>query len=97
MFAIFLDIIFRSIKLDKSLYSDSRYFNMPILDKTVKHFMTNNVQTIDASTTVFDAASLFFKTKKRRFPVINKDRLVGQLSRKDIVIAALNMKSQTWR
>ena len=77
--------------------SDSRYFNMPILDKTVKHFMTNNVQTIDASTTVFDAASLFFKTKKRRFPVINKDRLVGQLSRKDIVIAALNMKSQTWR
>ena len=58
---------------------------------------TNNVQTIDASTTVFDAASLFFKTKKRRFPVINKDRLVGQLSRKDIVIAALNMKSQTWR
>ena len=27
MFAIFLDIIFKSIKLDKSLYSDSRYFN----------------------------------------------------------------------
>ena len=77
--------------------SDSRYFNMPILDKTVKHFMTNNVQTIDSSTTVFDAASLFFKTKKRRFPVMNKDKLVGQLSRKDIVIAALNMKSQTWR
>ena len=76
--------------------SDSRYFNMPILDKTVKHFMTNNVQTIDSSTTVFDAASLFFKTKKRRFPVMNKDKLVGQLSRKDIVIAALNMKSQTW-
>ena len=77
--------------------SDSRYFNMPILDKTVKHFMTNKVQTIDASTTVFDAASLFFKTRKRRFPVLEKDRLVGQLSRKDIVIAALNMKSQTWR
>lgn len=77
--------------------SDSRYFNMPILDKTVKHFMTNKVQTIDASTTVFDAASLFFKTRKRRFPVLKKDKLVGQLSRKDIVIAALNMKSQTWR
>ena len=77
--------------------SDSRYFNMPILDKTVKHFMTNKVQTIDASTTVFDAASLFFKTRKRRFPVLKKDRLVGQLSRKDVVIAALNMKSQTWR
>ena len=26
MFAQFLDIIFKSLKLDKSLYSDSRYF-----------------------------------------------------------------------
>tara|TARA_B100001109_G_scaffold244770_1_gene231793 strand:- start:225 stop:770 length:546 start_codon:yes stop_codon:yes gene_type:complete len=27
MFAFFLDIIFKSIKLDKSLYTDSKYFN----------------------------------------------------------------------
>jgi CBS domain-containing protein len=77
--------------------SDSRYFNMPILDKSVAHFMTKQVQTLDVSTTIFDAASLFFKTKRRRFPVMDKNKLVGQVSRKDIVIAALNMKSQTWR
>jgi len=77
--------------------SDSRYFNLPILDKSVAHFMTKEVDTIDASTSVFDAASLFSKSSRRRFPVMKNNRLVGQVSRKDIVIAALEMKSQTWR
>tara|TARA_A100001011_G_scaffold358069_1_gene403494 strand:+ start:7967 stop:8431 length:465 start_codon:yes stop_codon:yes gene_type:complete len=77
--------------------SDSRYFNMPILDKTVAHFMTKKVDTIEASETIFEAASRFFKTSRRRFPVLDKNQLVGQISRKDIVVATLNMKSQTWR
>ena len=76
--------------------SDSRYFNMPILDKSVQNFMTHKVDTIDAATNIFDAASRFSKTSRRRFPVVENGRLVGQVSRKDIVIAALNMKSQTW-
>ena len=77
--------------------SDSRYFNLPILDKSVAHFMTKEVDTIDANTNVFDAASLFSKSSRRRYPVMENNRLVGQVSRKDIVIAALEMKSQTWR
>jgi len=77
--------------------SESRYFNMPILDKSVSNFMTTNVDTIDASKTIFEAASNFFKTSRRRFPVMEKNKLVGQISRKDIVIATLNMKSNTWR
>lgn len=77
--------------------SESRYFNLPILDKTISHFMTSTVDTIDASKTIFEAASQFVKTTRRRFPVLDKNRLVGQISRKDIVIATLNMKSQTWR
>ena len=77
--------------------SDSRYFNLPILDKSVAHFMTKEVDTIDANTSVFDAASFFSKSSRRRYPVMENNRLVGQVSRKDIVIAALEMKSQTWR
>ena len=76
--------------------SESRYFNMPILDKTVNHFMTSPVDTIDASFSIFEAASMFSKSSRRRYPVVDKNRLVGQLSRKDIVIAVINMKSQTW-
>jgi len=76
--------------------SDSRYFNMPILDKSVGHFMTKQVDTIDATTSVFDAAAQFSKSSRRRYPVLENGRLVGQVSRKDIVVAAINMKSQTW-
>ena len=47
--------------------SDSRYFNMPILDKTVAHFMTSPVDTIEASKTVFEAASKFFKVSNSIF------------------------------
>ena len=77
--------------------SESRYFNLPILDKSVSKFMTTKVDTIEASKTIFEAASYFFKTSRRRFPVLDKEKLVGQISRKDIVIATLNMKSNTWR
>jgi CBS domain-containing protein len=59
--------------------------------------MTKEVDTIAARTSVFDAASLFSKSSRRRYPVMENKRLVGQVSRKDIVIAALEMKSQTWR
>ena len=77
--------------------SDSRYFNMPILDKSVGHFMTEKVDTIESKMSIFDAAAKFSKSSRRRYPVLDKGRIVGQVSRKDIVIAAINMKSQTWR
>ena len=77
--------------------SDSRYFNLPILDRAVEHFMTSKVDTIDAGKTIFEAASMFFKTSRRRFPVLERNKLVGQISRKDIVVATLNLKSQNWR
>ena len=77
--------------------SDSRYFNMPILDRAVANFMSKEVETIESSKSIFEAASLFSKSKRRRFPVMENRRLVGQISRKDVVIAALKMKSQSWR
>lgn len=77
--------------------SESRYFNMPILDKSVRNFMSSSVDTIDASKSIFEAASLFSKSSRRRYPVMEKGKLVGQISRKDVVIAALNLKSSTWR
>ena len=46
---------------------------------------------------IFHAAAKFSKSSRRRYPVLENGRLVGQINRKDIVIAAINMKSQTWR
>lgn len=76
--------------------SDSRYFNMPILDKSVGYFMTKDVQTLPATMSLFDVASMFHKTGRRRFPVLDNGNLVGQVSRKDIVIAAANLRGATW-
>ena len=76
--------------------SDSRYFNMPILDKSVGYFMTKEVETLPATMSLFDAASKFHNSGRRRFPVLDNGNLVGQVSRKDIVIAAAQLRGATW-
>ena len=77
--------------------SESRYFNLPILDKSVASFMSKEVETIDASASIFDAATIFHSNSRRRLPVLKDGKLVGQISRKDIVIAALKLSSQQWK
>ncbi|SIQ11058.1 CBS domain-containing protein [Maribacter ulvicola] len=77
--------------------SESRYFNQPILDKSVKNFMTKSVETIPHDISIFDAAGIFAQHNRRRLPVMKNDILVGQISRKDIVIAALKLSGQNWK
>ena len=76
--------------------SESRYFNMPILDKSVENHMTIDVETIPHNMNIFDAASHFHKSHRRRLPVMENGKLVGQISRKDVVVAALKLNSQNW-
>lgn len=77
--------------------SESRYFNQPILDKSVEHFMTKDVETIPHDISIFDAAGIFHKNNRRRLPVMKKGILAGQISRKDIVIAALKLSGHNWK
>lgn len=77
--------------------SESRYFNQPILDKSVEKFMTKEVETIPHDISIFDAASIFDKHNRRRLPVMKDGLLVGQISRKDIVIAALKLNGHNWK
>lgn len=77
--------------------SESRYFNQPILDKNVERFMTSNVETIPHDMSIFDAAGVFHKNNRRRLPVLKEGLLVGQISRKDIVIAALRLTGHNWK
>ncbi|MBU2947977.1 CBS domain-containing protein [Zobellia uliginosa] len=76
--------------------SESRYFNQPILDKSVEKFMTKEVETIPHDISIFDAAGIFDKHNRRRLPVMRDGILVGQISRKDIVIAALKLTGHSW-
>lgn len=77
--------------------SESRYFNQPILDKSVERFMTKNVETIPHDMTIFDAAGVFDRHNRRRLPVMKDDIIVGQISRKDVVIAALKLSGANWK
>ncbi len=78
--------------------SESRYYNMP-LDKnnTVEKCMVKNVETIDGNMNIFDAANKFLTSKRRRFPIVENGKLVGQISQKDILKAALQLKGQNWK
>ena len=77
--------------------SESRYFNQPILDKNVENFMTKSVETIPHDISIFDAAGIFAQHNRRRLPVMKNGILVGQISRKDIVIAALKLSGHNWK
>lgn len=77
--------------------SESRYFNQPILDKSVEKFMTKNVETIPHDMSIFDVAGVFHKNNRRRLPVMKDGLLVGQISRKDIVVAALKLSGANWK
>lgn len=77
--------------------SESKYFNMPILDKNVESYMSKNVETIPHEMSIFDAAGVFHKNNRRRLPVMKDGLLIGQISRKDIVIAALKISGQNWK
>jgi CBS domain-containing protein len=76
--------------------SESRYYNMPLQHDNVEKRMAINVETIDGNMDVFDAANKFLSSKRRRFPIVENGKLIGQISQKDILKAALNLKGENW-
>jgi CBS domain-containing protein len=51
----------------------------------VSEYMQTEVRTIDAGTSIIDAARLFIETSLRGFPVMDENRIVGQLNRSDLL------------
>ncbi len=76
--------------------SESRYYNMPLEEDLVEKRMIRDVETIDGNMDIFDAANKFLSSKRRRFPIVENGKLVGQISQKDILKAALELKSENW-
>lgn len=72
---------------------DSRYYNMPMSKTTVSKYMTENVDSISPNETIFDAAEKFLRLKRKRFPVMVSNKILGIISRVDIITAALNIRS----
>ncbi|MGB3607461.1 MAG: CBS domain-containing protein [Psychroserpens sp.] len=77
--------------------SESRYHNLPMQQHIVEQRMAKHVETIDGNMNVFDAANKFLESKIRRFPIVENGKLIGQISQKDILKAALDLKGQNWK
>lgn len=78
--------------------SDSKYYNMPMDNNhTVENNMVSEVETIDKDMNIFDAANKFIGSGRRRFPIIENGKLIGQISQKDVLKAAIKMKGNTWK
>ncbi|WP_369048397.1 CBS domain-containing protein [Tenacibaculum sp. UWU-22] len=78
--------------------SESRYYNMPLDAKnTVEKAMVKDVETIDGNMNIFDAANKFLESKRRRFPIVENGKIVGQISQKDILKAAMKLKANSWK
>lgn len=59
----------------------------------VSEYMTANPETVDANMSIIDLAQHFLDTSFRRFPVMKDHRLVGQISRRDVLRALSRLSS----
>ncbi|MAD51964.1 MAG: CBS domain-containing protein [Candidatus Marinimicrobia bacterium] len=66
-------------------YLQSTYHNE--MGGLVKDFMSTEVKTISSSMGIVDLAEYFLETHFRRLPVVDNGKLVGQISRRDVLRA----------
>ena len=77
---------------------DTVYHNQPISDSKVSSYMTDVMKTISYEADVVDVANVFLNSKYKRLLVVDeKGRLVGQVSRRDILRAIKTLNTSNWK
>ena len=64
---------------------DSSYNECPA--GKVSEYMSHSVATVHAETSIVEVAKLFLREPYKRYPVLEENRLVGQISRHDVLRA----------
>ena len=63
----------------------------------VGDYMRREVDTIDAEMDIYTLAEKFVREHRRRYPVVSNGKLVGQISRRDVLRAARDFLAKTKR
>ena len=73
------------------------YYNHPVAKNTVSEYMSNIMKTISSSADILEAANIFLQTNFKRLLVMDDaGKLVGQISRRDVLKAVQELKVSTW-
>jgi CBS domain-containing protein len=75
---------------------DQAVHNLPVAGKKVSDYMSTKVFTFSPTVNVVEAAMEFLNSPIRRYAVVDKGALIGEISRREILRAAQNIKSTTW-
>lgn len=75
----------------------SAYYNLPAGRETVSHYMSTIMKSISETADIVDAANIFMQTTYKRLIVKDAEgKMVGQISRRDVLRAVKDMKANTW-
>lgn len=76
---------------------DSVYHNLPIRKRIVDTYMTDVYKTVSIDADIVDVANEFLNSKFKRFLVVNHNgKLMGQISRRDILKAIQSVNRTNW-
>ena len=76
---------------------DSVYHNLPIRKRIVDTYMTDVYKTISIDSDIVDVANEFLKSYFKRFLIVNHNgKLMGQISRRDILKAIQSVNRTNW-
>ncbi|MEK6780776.1 MAG: CBS domain-containing protein [Bacteroidota bacterium] len=75
---------------------DQAFHNLPVESRKVSDYMSTKVLSFPPTTNVVDAAIEFLNSPIRRYAVVKNGALIGQVSRREILHAAQNIKATTW-
>ena len=75
-----------------NLLLDGQYNQRPTGTGTVADYMSKKIKTLAHDTSIMDAAYQFANSPYRRFPVLNQGKLVGQISRRDVLKAIVKRR-----
>lgn len=58
---------------------------------SVGEYMSRDVQAVNSDDSLLDVATLFMETKRRRYPVMEDNRVVGVVVRRDVLRAVIKV------